>query len=32
MPQHLHELAGLTVLHMTQPVDGGVARVVADLV
>ncbi|MFC4034001.1 glycosyltransferase [Streptomyces polygonati] len=32
MPQHQYELAGLTVLHMTQPVDGGVARVVLDLV
>ncbi|WP_329133824.1 glycosyltransferase [Streptomyces sp. NBC_01476] len=32
MPQHEYELAGLTVLHMTQPVEGGVARVVMDLV
>ncbi|WNI16484.1 glycosyltransferase family 4 protein [Actinacidiphila sp. ITFR-21] len=32
MPQHQYELAGLTVLHMTQPVEGGVARVVMDLV
>ena len=31
MPQQDHGLAGLTVLHMTQPVDGGVARVVTDL-
>ncbi|MFF7192738.1 glycosyltransferase [Streptomyces sp. NPDC008079] len=32
MPQHQYELAGLTVLHVTQPVEGGVARVVTDLV
>ncbi|MEW2518842.1 glycosyltransferase [Actinacidiphila alni] len=32
MPQHLYELAGLTVLHVSQPVEGGVARVVTDLV
>ncbi|MFI0940819.1 glycosyltransferase [Streptomyces sp. NPDC021020] len=32
MPQHLDGLAGLTVLHMAQPVEGGVARVVVDLV
>ncbi|WP_405583734.1 glycosyltransferase [Streptomyces sp. NBC_01190] len=32
MPQHQNDLAGLTVLHMTQPVEGGVARVVSDLV
>jgi glycosyltransferase involved in cell wall biosynthesis len=31
MPQHPYGLAGLAVLHMTQPVEGGVARVVADL-
>lgn len=31
MPQHPYALAGLTVLHMTQPVEGGVARVVAQL-
>ncbi|MCL2732686.1 MAG: glycosyltransferase family 4 protein [Actinomycetia bacterium] len=31
MPQHPYELAGLAVLHMTQPVEGGVARVVTDL-
>ncbi|CAG6395128.1 glycosyltransferase [Streptomyces cocklensis] len=32
MPQQQDGLAGLTVLHMAQPVEGGVARVVADLV
>jgi glycosyltransferase involved in cell wall biosynthesis len=32
MPQHQYDLAGLTVLHMAQPVEGGVARVVTDLV
>jgi glycosyltransferase involved in cell wall biosynthesis len=32
MPQQQYELAGLTVLHVSQPVDGGVARVVTDLV
>ncbi|MFG1805237.1 glycosyltransferase [Streptomyces sp. NPDC049040] len=32
MPQQHDGLAGLTVLHMAQPVEGGVARVVADLV
>ncbi|MFI0895102.1 glycosyltransferase [Streptomyces sp. NPDC020983] len=32
MPQHLDGLAGLTVLHVVQPVEGGVARVVADLI
>jgi glycosyltransferase involved in cell wall biosynthesis len=32
MPQHQYELAGLTVLHVSQPVEGGVARVVTDLV
>lgn len=31
MPQHLDGLDGLTVLHVAQPVEGGVARVVADL-
>jgi glycosyltransferase involved in cell wall biosynthesis len=31
MPHHPYGLAGLTVLHMAQPVDGGVARVVTDL-
>ena len=31
-PQHQDGLAGLTVLHVTQPADGGVARVVTDLV
>jgi glycosyltransferase involved in cell wall biosynthesis len=29
--QHQEGLAGLTVLHVTQPVEGGVARVVTDL-
>ena len=32
MPQDQYELDGLTVLHMSQPVEGGVARVVTDLV
>ncbi|CAG7650602.1 glycosyltransferase family 4 protein [Actinacidiphila bryophytorum] len=32
MPQQQDGLAGLTVLHMAQPVEGGVGRVVADLV
>ncbi|WP_374204262.1 glycosyltransferase [Streptomyces sp. HPF1205] len=32
MPHNHSALAGLTVLHMTQPVEGGVARVVTDLV
>ncbi len=32
MPQDQYELDGLTVLHVSQPVDGGVARVVTDLV
>ena len=32
MPQDHDELDGLTVLHMAQPVQGGVARVVTDLV
>jgi glycosyltransferase involved in cell wall biosynthesis len=32
MPQQQDGLGGLTVLHMAQPVEGGVARVVADLV
>jgi glycosyltransferase involved in cell wall biosynthesis len=32
MPQQQEGLAGLTVLHVAQPVDGGVARVVVDLV
>ncbi|MFI0718174.1 glycosyltransferase [Streptomyces sp. NPDC021224] len=32
MPQHHDGLAGLTVLHLAQPVEGGVARVVVDLV
>jgi glycosyltransferase involved in cell wall biosynthesis len=36
MPQHQDGvaglLAGLTVMHMAQPIEGGVARVVADLV
>lgn len=32
MPQQQDGLAGLTVLHMSQPFEGGVARVVADLV
>ncbi|WP_328914536.1 MULTISPECIES: glycosyltransferase family 4 protein [unclassified Streptomyces] len=32
MPQHQYGLDGLTVLHLTQPVEGGVARVVTDLV
>lgn len=32
MPQHQYDLTGLTVLHMSQPVEGGVARVVTDLV
>ncbi len=32
MPQEHDELDGLTVLHMAQPVQGGVARVVTDLV
>lgn len=32
MPQQQDGIAGLTVLHMAQPVEGGVGRVVADLV
>lgn len=32
MPHNHSALAGLTVLHMAQPVEGGVARVVTDLV
>ncbi|MEU6081146.1 glycosyltransferase [Streptomyces sp. NPDC047108] len=32
MPQHKREGRRLTVLHISQPVDGGVARVVTDLV
>jgi glycosyltransferase involved in cell wall biosynthesis len=32
MPQDQYELDGLTVLHVAQPVEGGVARVVTDLV
>ncbi|MBM9505782.1 glycosyltransferase [Actinacidiphila acididurans] len=32
MPHTHPALAGLTVLHMSQPVEGGVARVVTDLV
>ncbi|MEV6314907.1 glycosyltransferase family 4 protein [Streptomyces sp. NPDC051776] len=32
MPQHKREGRRLTVLHVSQPVDGGVARVVTDLV
>lgn len=32
MPQHQQEPGRLTVLHLVQPVDGGVARVVTDLV
>lgn len=32
MPQDHDELDGLTVLHLAQPVQGGVARVVTDLV
>lgn len=32
MPQQQDGLAGLTVLHMSQPVEDGVARVVVDLV
>lgn len=32
MPQHQYDHGGLTVLHVTQPVEGGVARVVTDLV
>ncbi|MGP4004608.1 glycosyltransferase family 4 protein [Streptomyces sp. 8N706] len=32
MPQHKREGRRLAVLHISQPVDGGVARVVADLV
>ncbi|WP_327290078.1 glycosyltransferase [Streptomyces sp. NBC_01198] len=32
MPQQQDGIAGLTVLHLAQPVEGGVARVVADLV
>jgi glycosyltransferase involved in cell wall biosynthesis len=32
MPQDQYELDGLTVLHVSQPVEGGVARVVTDLV
>jgi glycosyltransferase involved in cell wall biosynthesis len=32
MPQHHDGLGGLTVLHIAQPADGGVARVVTDLV
>lgn len=32
MPQHRENISSLTVLHVTQPVDGGVARVVTDLV
>ncbi|MEE4541249.1 glycosyltransferase family 4 protein [Streptomyces sp. V4-01] len=31
MPQHQYGLGGLTVLHLAQPVEGGVARVVTDL-
>ncbi|MDF9814559.1 glycosyltransferase family 4 protein [Streptomyces sp. SPB162] len=32
MPQHQQDPGRLTVLHLVQPVDGGVARVVTDLV
>ena len=31
MPQHQYGLGELTVLHLAQPVEGGVARVVTDL-